>query len=674
MAGLRLQLDPSGMVAGERQAENALDRLKGKAVTTGRELDVLGAKGQRAGVVLAGGATQAASGMQRFSAAARPVSMQLSQVAQQTMATGNAVQALAIQLPDIGLAFGTVGTAAGVVAGIALPILMQALGDTGAQADALRDNIDDLSSSVSDWAKYADLARTPLSNLSEEFGLGALRADRMYEALSNLARLDALDALDAATETLRGTFSSLDKVMFGAKTSSFLFGQSVENTSLEIREKFGISYDAAVELRDALADLENAKGPESVANATARLNELLMSTRDESGNIPPQLRDAARAAAEAAVEASRLASPISAATSEADGLNSSLQGVLGTISGILSSLGSIGFDTIGIQAETAAIKAGKSAAAASSAGRIAQKEAELRNIGTPDWAVNTAMVAMRDAEGKRVEALDARAAAQKSASKSGRSGGKGKGAAGEAEKAATAYRSLIGSLDPLTAAANAYADAQETINAALKAGKIDATEAARANELAQERFDSATLAAQKGVNVWAAFQDAGGAALDRLIDGTMSLKDALKDMIKEIVLAITKKRLLASIDGGSASDSVGTLLMKGLTGGFAGLFDAGGVINNGQTGIVGENGPELVRSTAGGAVVTSRGETSRRLGNGGASNTFHIDARGAQKGVGEEIAAAMRAYAPAIVGQAVGQVRTNLKGWNDQIQSDGALA
>ena len=71
------------------------------------------------------------------SMALRGMAQQLSQVGQQTMATGQFVQALAIQLPDIGLAFGAVGAAAGLLAGIALPMLMAAFGGTSEKAAAL---------------------------------------------------------------------------------------------------------------------------------------------------------------------------------------------------------------------------------------------------------------------------------------------------------------------------------------------------------------------------------------------------------------------------------------------------------------------------------------------------------------------------------------------------------
>lgn len=90
------------------------------------------------------GTAQLASGLGNTAKAAgnnsnvmRGMAQQLSQVGQQTMATGQFVQALAIQLPDIGLAFGAVGAAAGLLAGIALPMLMAAFGGTSEKAAAL---------------------------------------------------------------------------------------------------------------------------------------------------------------------------------------------------------------------------------------------------------------------------------------------------------------------------------------------------------------------------------------------------------------------------------------------------------------------------------------------------------------------------------------------------------
>ena len=65
----------------------------------------------------------------------RNVSLQLSQVAQQGAATGNYLKALAIQLPDLALGFGTVGIVIGALAGTLLPLAVNLLrsGDKAAR-------------------------------------------------------------------------------------------------------------------------------------------------------------------------------------------------------------------------------------------------------------------------------------------------------------------------------------------------------------------------------------------------------------------------------------------------------------------------------------------------------------------------------------------------------------
>ncbi|MEB3419888.1 phage tail tape measure protein [Salipiger marinus] len=255
-------------------------------------------------------------------------------------------------------------------------------------------------------------------------------------------------------------------------------------------------------------------------------------------------------------------------------------------------------------------------------------------------------------------------------SRRGRIDGGGGGGAAEIDRTKEAYDALVASLDPAVAASQDFAQAQETINAALDKGHISATEAAGAYDLAQEAFDKATASISDGTDIWKSFQDAGASAIDRLIDGTGTLKDALLDVLKQMALAIANKQILAQ--GGTAVTSLGGLVMST----FAGLFDSGGTIGMGQYGIVGEYGPELVRSTGTGAVVTSRVDTARMLQPQG-GQTFNIDARGAQQGVGEEIAAALRSVLPNAMAQTreetLTEVRQNLPGWQQQINIKGGL-
>lgn len=100
----------------------------------------------------------------------RMLSMQLSQVGQQAMAGGGIIRALAIQLPDIGLAFGTVGTAAGLLAGIALPAVMSAFGATGVSAADLETALEGVTEALSNTSDIADIAAGNFDKIAERYG------------------------------------------------------------------------------------------------------------------------------------------------------------------------------------------------------------------------------------------------------------------------------------------------------------------------------------------------------------------------------------------------------------------------------------------------------------------------------------------------------------------------
>ena len=204
-----------------------------------------------------------------------------------------------------------------------------------------------------------------------------------------------------------------------------------------------------------------------------------------------------------------------------------------------------------------------------------------------------------------------------------------------------------------------------------KAGKKGKGAADKAAKAAKKAASAAKKLAEATAKVWEQFKQAGGSAIDRLIDGTATLKEALIDVIKELGRAILKKNLLSRIQGTTASDSVGTMLFKGL---FSGFFDGGGTIGMGQYGVVGENGPEIVRSTSRGSVVTSRADTARMMG--GSQNvkvqvSVSVDDKGALRAYVQNVSTSA---AKGAAGAAVQQVKGSLKAWNDLLDQDGALA
>ena len=132
----------------------------------------------------------------------RGVSQQLSQVGQQTMATGNFVQALAIQLPDIGLAFGAVGTAVGLLAGVALPTLLSAFQGSSSSAAELENRLDRLSASVSAYKAAVDLANQSTDEMRIAYGDAAGAIDGTLQLLQQIAASDAQSAIDEMSQSL----------------------------------------------------------------------------------------------------------------------------------------------------------------------------------------------------------------------------------------------------------------------------------------------------------------------------------------------------------------------------------------------------------------------------------------------------------------------------------------
>ncbi|MEH6775026.1 MAG: hypothetical protein V7668_13955, partial [Cereibacter changlensis] len=123
----------------------------------------------------------------------RQASMQLSQVAQQTMASGNFIQALAIQLPDLALGFGAVGIMAGVAAGALLPLAANMIG-TGAETVTAEKALDNLISAMGDVVEFSKRAQTGTKDLKEEFGdFGRV----IQETSAYLAQVSVGRAMDA---------------------------------------------------------------------------------------------------------------------------------------------------------------------------------------------------------------------------------------------------------------------------------------------------------------------------------------------------------------------------------------------------------------------------------------------------------------------------------------------
>lgn len=125
------------VTADTTQAEASLKRVGDRAGVAGERVKA-GATGMGAG------AAQATRSFTVLGGQSRMLTQQLSQVAQQATATGQVGQALAVQAADIGLAFGTIGTIVGALAGIALPSLIAVFSGTEEKIKTVEERLDGL--------------------------------------------------------------------------------------------------------------------------------------------------------------------------------------------------------------------------------------------------------------------------------------------------------------------------------------------------------------------------------------------------------------------------------------------------------------------------------------------------------------------------------------------------
>ena len=252
---------------------------------------------------------------------ARQLGMQLSQVGQQTMASGNFLQALAIQLPDIGLAFGTVGIAVGLLAGIALPLLGKAFGSGASAADQMAEANSRLGDSISALRAIGD---TSLESLRERYGKVD---DALLKLLGHQRDLQLTQAQDAAREAVKALANE-----YGVATGVLnLFRITGKGAAADIAKDLGLSKDAMLGFQAAIREANAATTFEAQAAALAKIDAYLQRSTISGGEMAMEVNSAALAlreveAAAAAGLANQNAMPgaLGAASAAAVGLGTTM--------------------------------------------------------------------------------------------------------------------------------------------------------------------------------------------------------------------------------------------------------------------------------------------------------------------------------------------------------------
>lgn len=546
-------------------------------------------------------------GANRFSQALsgqgfRNATLQLNQVIQQTTATGNAFQALAIQLPDLFIGFGTLGVVAGAVGGALLPLAANALGagDAAKQAD---EALDDFVSSLDEAVRLAQLAVSPIDDLRSKFGEFADEVQRGAQIAAQAALSQALREFGQATDGIGQSLDDITNRAIGYQTAldNLATAQNVlgERTVLNAAQfdefdkavaesrdllnsaaaEIGLTALEAVKLEASLRNLGSAQGMQAVAQAASETLDLFGQIFDESENIPPEVAQVAQ----------------------------NLQAVLEAASAGVSA-----FDDMGDAASRTADEAGRIAQNLELAARGQAILSASRN--NPDFfdPRNESGLAGETDENLFNPPLGLPGVNlppnPTSGSASRRRGGGG---------ASQADRALNNALRERDSILNGLRTAQDEYNE----GIAQADRLLDQNLLTYDQYIArvdqlrATLHETEFGQVANEIDSISQSMADAIVQGE-DLGDAMRNIMQQIasdILASGIRQALSSVFSVPNLGRGGGGLFGGL---FAGLFDTGGNIPRGQFGIVGERGPEIV---TGPAHVTSRQDTARIMGQGGTS-------------------------------------------------------
>ena len=325
LASLRAQL--ISVTSAEAAANRATEELAAKVA-------MLEAKLGKGGV---GGAAEGSSH------ALRGVTQQLSQVGQQTMATGNFLQALAIQLPDIGLAFGAVGTAAGLLAGIALPMLWSAFSTSGENAALAAEKTERLRNAYDSVAEAARATQADIDKLvfgvDDEYRVELLQEQIRLRNEYN-AKAGQLNAyLSTTTDSLdRQKITAADLV---AEITTIV-AKYDENVKALADQENRATQLAILAGQRAQAEGEAAARVEQAAEEAERQHDAMVRAYSTYADTRVEGEALAEAAADAGVNASDLAAisfgNISGAANEAIRLAGNM-GIALDVAGRLAALG-----------------------------------------------------------------------------------------------------------------------------------------------------------------------------------------------------------------------------------------------------------------------------------------------------------------------------------------------
>ncbi|MCL6653476.1 hypothetical protein A6R70_14380 [Agrobacterium rubi] len=483
----------------------------------------------------------------------RMTSMQLSQVAQQASVTGDWLQAIAIQLPDLALGLGPIGILAGAAAGALLPLAANLLTAQG-EASGLTDKIKDLEVATEAYEEAVANASLSGKELVERFGEQAEGAQRAYEALRQLRELEYGDKLKAASDAIQASLQDIESSVdrFQSATLNFLPKEAIMVAQQEtqyLAREFGITAIQAHEITNALNELGDATGPKQVAEASMNLSNALKEAAAEGANLPPSLREVQKEALRTYLEASRFEQLLGTANETAG----TLAGTMGTVA-------------------NEANRAANNIAAAVDAQRTKAIVDQLGPLNTLNGFNRTPFQNEMDIQNERAENTKSQyQLEQERLAKSRRSGGSRR-KSGADMGLDNDHREAVRIFEETRTAAEKYANELERVDDLYNRGFINADTYGRAVEQLKEQYHETSEMAQFFTDT---LYDSFSELIPQIETGNKALDHFLNTLIEAVLqAALLGEGPFAGLGGGK--NGGGGLLSKLFS------FDGGGYTGEGS--------------------------------------------------------------------------------------------
>lgn len=181
------------------------------------------------------------------------------------------------------------------------------------------DAMDDLAAALSDFEGMSQAAQQSTADLTEKYGEMAAVVRQNFRDLAQLASLRAVDELQRSVQAVG---SSVIETIEEFDRLENLSGQSARNATRQIaalEAATGMTAAQARAVRDAFADMINAKGLEDSTRAAQELRDQLLAAYGSLDAMPPAVREIANNAIIAANSGYQLAAAVSDAKVEITG-------------------------------------------------------------------------------------------------------------------------------------------------------------------------------------------------------------------------------------------------------------------------------------------------------------------------------------------------------------------